>query len=338
MAKGGRLPSETPRKLVTRSRATTDPRFGKTPAERSVEEHIRFGVVNLDKPSGPTSHEVAAWVKKLLRVAKVGHGGTLDPRVTGILPVALEESTKIAQTLLPAGKEYIGILRLHEAVPEKRVREVFKEFEGDILQRPPVKSAVKRQLRARRIYYLQPLEMEERDVLFKAGCEAGTYVRKLCHDLGAILGCGGHMQELRRTKSGSFTERNIVSLHDLIDAYAFWKEDGEEGPIRRAIVSVEEAVAYLPKIIIRDSAVDSLCHGADLAVPGISRLDADINPKDLVATMTLKGELVAIGEARMDTKGMLIEDAGIAAKTQRVVMRPGVYAKMWKTGKDGGQR
>jgi H/ACA ribonucleoprotein complex subunit 4 len=230
---------------------------------------------------------------------------------------------------LPAGKEYVCVMRLHEDADEKRINQICKEFEGDIIQRPPVKSAVKRQLRTRRIYYIDVLEIEGRDVLFKVGCEAGTYIRKLCHDLGEALGYGAHMLELRRTKSGSFTEESAVSLHDVIDAYAFWNEKGIEELIRKVILPVEKAVEYLPKITTRNSAVDAICHGANLAIPGIVKLDADIHKDDPVAIFTLKEELVAIGKARMDTKAMLINDTGIAVKTKRVVMKPGTYPKMW---------
>jgi H/ACA ribonucleoprotein complex subunit 4 len=327
----GRLPFEVERKLVVKAKASTDPRYGKRPEERDIRDHITYGVINLDKPAGPTSHEVVSWVKKILELKKAGHGGTLDPKVTGILPIALEESTKVIQTLLPAGKEYMCIMRLHAEVEEEKIKEIFKEFQGEILQKPPVKSAVKRQLRKRKIYYLEVQEIEGRDILFKVGCEAGTYIRKLCHDIGEAIGCGAHMLELRRTKSGSFTEKDIVTLHDVMDAYSFWKEEGNQGFLRKTILPVEKAVEYLPKIVVKDGAVDAICHGAELAVPGVCKLDAEIDKGDPVALFTLKDELIAIGEATMDTKAILIEESGITVKTKRVVMRPGTYPKMWKS-------
>ena len=194
------------RKLITKAKATTDPGFGKRPMERSIEEHLSYGVINLDKPRGPTSHEVAAWVKGILKIKKAGHGGTLDPRVNGVLPITLEESTKIVKVLLNAGKEYVCAMRLHSDSSRHKIGEALSKFVGEIYQRPPVKSAVKRQLRTRRIYYINLLEVDNRDVLFKVGCEAGTYIRKLCHDIGEVLGLGAHMLELRRTKSGIFDE------------------------------------------------------------------------------------------------------------------------------------
>lgn len=326
----GRLPSEVKRKLVTRHKASTDPDFGKRPEERSPEEHIKYGVINLDKPSGPTSHEVVSWIKDMLGLRKAGQGGTLDPKVTGVLPITLEESTKIARAFLLAGKEYVCLMRLHDDAEKNRIKRILKEFTCEIYQRPPVKSAVKRRLRTRTIYYMDLLEIDGRDALFKVGCEAGTYIRKLCYDIGEIVGCGAQMLELRRTKSGSFTEESMVTLHDVIDAYAFFKEDETDKYLKEAILPVERAIDFLPGVIARDSAVDAICHGADLAVPGISKLDADINIGDLIAIFTLKEELVGIGKAVMDTKTMLVEDSGIAINTKRVIMKPGTYPKMWK--------
>ncbi|MDP6460115.1 MAG: RNA-guided pseudouridylation complex pseudouridine synthase subunit Cbf5, partial [Candidatus Hydrothermarchaeota archaeon] len=299
------------------------------PTERSIEEHLSKGVINLDKPRGPTSHEVAAWVKGILKIKKAGHGGTLDPRVNGVLPITLEESTKIVKVLLNAGKEYVCAMRLHSDSSRHKIGEALSKFVGEIYQRPPVKSAVKRQLRTRRIYYINLLEVDNRDVLFKVGCEAGTYIRKLCHDIGEVLGLGAHMLELRRTKSGIFDESTIITLHDLADAYAFYRENGREDFLRKVVIPVEEALAHLPLIIVRDGAIDALCHGANLAIPGIVKLDSELNPGTEVALMTLKGELIAIGSALMDTKKILIDEKGIAVRTKRVIMKPGTYPRKW---------
>lgn len=317
------------RPLITKAKASSDPSFGKRPEERSIEEHLSLGIINLDKPRGPTSHEVVSWVKGVLAVKKAGHGGTLDPRVSGVLPIALEEATKIVKVLLNAGKEYVCAMRLHSGVSKNELEKVFSEFVGEVYQRPPVKSAVKRQLRSRKIYHITLLELENRDLLFKVGCEAGTYIRKLCHDLGEVLGCGAHMLELRRTSSGGFEEKNLVTLHDLADAYAFYKENGREDFLRGVIRPVEEAINHLPRVVIRDGAVDALCHGADLAIPGVVKLDSELQVGDELALMTLKGELIAVGKALMDAKQILIEDKGIAVRIKRVIMKPGVYPRKW---------
>lgn len=326
----GLLPSERERKYITLSRAEASEHHGKAPEDRTLEEHLARGFVNVDKPQGPTSHEVVAWVKKILGLGKAGHGGTLDPRVSGILPVALEDSTKVLGALLSSGKEYIAVMKLHGSTSRENVEAVFEEFTGEIIQRPPVKSSVKRQLRKREIYYIELLELEEDMALFRVGCEAGTYIRKLCHDMGLVMGVGAHMLELRRTKSGNLTERSLVTLHDLKDAYVFWKEEGRESFLRKAIVPVEEVVSFLPGIVVRDSAVDALCHGAPLALPGVVRVDSRLEEGETVAIFTLKGELVAVGMSKMNTRSIVEGEKGIAAKTDRVLMSPGTYPRRWK--------
>ncbi len=327
-----RFPWEGPKKFIIRAREPEGP-WGKRPEERSVEELLKASVINLDKPPGPTSHEVVAWIQRILGVKKTGHAGTLDPGVTGVLPVGVNAGTKVLYALLNAGKEYVGVMHLHGDVPEERIREVAAEFVGPIYQRPPVKSAVKRRLRVRTVYYLEIIEVEGRNVLFRAGTQAGTYIRKLCHDMGLALGVGAHMVELRRTRVGAFHEKDAVIMQDLVDAYHFWKEDGYEGEIRRVLLPVEKAVEHLPKIVVRDSAVAAIVYGADLAAPGVLEVQADIKRGDLVALMTKKGELVALAHALMDAEDIATADRGIVADTFRVIMEKGVYPPMWRKEK-----
>ena len=324
-------PWEIERKLQVKAEEDTDPRYGCKPEDRSIEEHIRFGIINLDKPPGPSSHEVTAWMKRLLDIQRVGHGGTLDPRVTGILPIALHEATKIIQAILQSGKEYICITRLHSEISEHRLKAVLEEFTGTIYQRPPLRAAVRRRLRKRKIYHLELLEIQDRNILFHVSCQAGTYIRKLAHDIGEALGCGAHMRELRRTRSGPFIENgSLVTLHDVAYLYAEWRETEDEGLLRRFVQPMEKALAYMPKIIVRDSAVDSLCHGANLAAPGILSLDTGILPKASVAIITQKGEAVALAQALASTEHIMNMDHGIVATTQRVLMPRGTYPKMWR--------
>ena len=326
-----KLPSDVKREVLVRAQDMTDSSHGCEPSKRPIREHLRLGIINLDKPVGPTSHEITAWVKRVLEVRRAGHGGTLDPKVSGILPTALEDATKMVQTLLPAGKEYVCVMHLHSDVPQHRLEQVLREFEGEIYQRPPLRAAVKRQLRARRIYYLELLELEGRDVLMRVGCEAGTYMRKLCFDMGEAIGCGAHMRELRRTRTGPFQEDGtLTKLHDLADAYAFWREEGDEKHLRKVILPVEAAVEHLPKLVVRDGAIDALCHGASLAAPGVLTIETGVSPDDLVALMTLKGELISLARATMTSKQILDAEHGIVAKPERVVMSPGTYPRKWK--------
>lgn len=244
------LPYESiKRTVLTRKTEETNPSWGCYPKKRPVPELIRNGVINLDKPSGPTSHQVSAWVKEILGAAKVGHGGTLDPAVTGVLPTAVDNATKIIKTFLYSGKEYVALMHLHGDVHEGKLRDALKEYTGNITQLPPLRSHVKRVERTREIYYIEFLEKNGRDVLFKVGCQAGTYIRRLCEQIGKLLKIGAHMTELRRTKAGGFSENErLVTLQDVADAYAYYKEEGNEKFLRYCIQPVEDAIKHVPKV------------------------------------------------------------------------------------------
>ncbi|MBI4018617.1 MAG: RNA-guided pseudouridylation complex pseudouridine synthase subunit Cbf5, partial [Candidatus Aenigmarchaeota archaeon] len=293
--------------------------------ERSVEELLRSGFVVLDKWQGPTSHDAVASVKKILGLKKTGHAGTLDPAVSGVLLVTLENACKVIPALQGLDKEYVGVMHLHREVEAKKLSEVVKKFVGDIRQRPPVRSAVARKERKRRVHSFEILEINGKDVLFKTSVEAGTYIRVLCHDIGKLAG-GAHMAELRRTKSGDFGEERVVKMHELADAYAFWKE-GRESRIRDYVMPVEAAVEHLGKIAIKDSAVFSVTGGTPLYTQGVAKVTEGISRDDMVAVMTLKGELVALAKAAMSSEEM-IHRKGAAAKTDRVVMEKGIYPKV----------
>lgn len=253
--------------------------------------------------------------------------------VTGVLPIALEDATKTIQTFLLTGKEYECLMTLHGDVSSERISNVLNDFVGEIFQRPPVRAAVRRDLRTRRIYYIRDVEIDGRQVLFRVGCQAGTYIRKLVYDIGEILQVGAHMRELRRTRAGSFTENNSFSLYDVM---ALSKSIGSERDLlaRKIVVPMESAFEHVRQIRLRDSAVSSICHGADLAVPGIVRLSEGILPRMSVALFTLKGELVALSKALMSTEQMMKEDHGLAAKTVRVIMPVETYPRMWKTTRE----
>ena len=250
--------------------------------------------------------------------------------MTGVLPVTLEDSTKIVQALLHSGKEYVCVMRLHHTTAENKVRSVLNEFQGKIFQRPPVRSSVKRRLRTRTIYYLDFWEMEEKNVLFKVGCESGTYIRKLCFDIGEVLGCGAHMQELRRTRAGPFTENEgLVTLYDILYYAAEWRETKDEKNFRKIIHPMEKALELLPKIFIRDSAVAAVCHGAFVTAPGVLSLETRIRKNDGVVVFTQKDEAVAFARALVSSEQILNMDHGFVAKTVRVLMDRTVYPKMW---------
>lgn len=242
----------------------------------------------------------------------------------------LEDATKCAGAIMRSGKEYICLMKLHGDVPDEKLKEAIELFKGRIYQVPPVRSSVARRPRIRTIYYAEIIERSGRDVLLRIGCSGGTYIRKYCYDIGLYLGCGAHMQELRRTRAGPYEEDGSVTLLDVYEAIKLFKSSRDESLLRKVVLPIETAVQLMPKIYIMDSAVDSICHGANLAVTGISKLEDGIKKGDEVALMTLKGELVALGIARMDYKEMLEAERGIAVDTERVIMARNTYPSIWK--------
>ncbi len=211
----------------------------KGPGIRTIEELLEAGVINMDKPMGPTSHQATAWVREILHIEKIGHGGTLDPKVSGVLPIATGRAVKALALVLRSDKEYVCLMRLHRDKKEEDIRKVVGTFIGKIYQTPPVRSAVKRQMRVRAIHSLDILEIHGRDVLMDIDCDAGTYIRTLCVDIGDALAVGASMEDLRRTRSGNMLEDRSVTLQDIKDAYVAWKVDGTEKWLRSIVKPFE---------------------------------------------------------------------------------------------------
>lgn len=285
------------------------------------------GIIVIDKPRGPSSHEVAAWVGKMLG-CQVGHAGTLDPQVSGVLLIMLGNAVRLAPLLLKHTKEYVCLMRLHGDVEPERIMQMATEFTGRMYQRPPRRSAVKRSLRIRTIYTLEVRSIEGRLVLFRAECEAGTYVRSLCHHMGLALGVGAHMQELRRTKSGAFSEQQSYSLHALQDA-CYAAREGDRAVLESMIVSVDAAVPDLPVVVVRDTAIDALCHGAVLAGVGVLRCD-DFKKGQPVAVLTDRKEFVGLGKALVPATSFKPGQTGLVVTMTAVFLPPGTYSRCWK--------
>ena len=294
----------------------------------------------------------------MLRVEKTGHSGTLDPKarvagplccpgpctltspcaqVTGSLIVCIERATRLVKAQQGAGKEYVCVCRLHSA-PEGGLTKVARAIEtltGALFQRPPLISAVKRQLRVRTIYESKLLEYDEERhlVVFWVSCEAGTYIRTLCVHLGLLLGTGGHMQELRRVRSGILGEGdNLVTMHDVLDAQWTYDNLKDEAYLRRVIMPLEVLLTNYKRLVVKDSAVNAVCYGAKLMIPGLLRYDNDIDVNDEVVLITTKGEAIAIGVAQMNTAVMATCDHGTVAKIKRVVMERDTYPRRWGLG------
>ncbi|MCJ1256698.1 centromere/microtubule-binding protein cbf5 [Lignoscripta atroalba] len=342
-------------KLLVRTGHFTPIPCGCTPLKRDLKSYISSGVINLDKPSNPSSHEVVAWVKRMLRIEKTGHSGTLDPKVTGCLIVCLDRATRLVKSQQGAGKEYVCVIRLHDKLPggEAQLARALETLTGALFQRPPLISAVKRQLRIRTIHESKLYEFDNDRHLgvFWVSCEAGTYIRTLCVHLGLLLGVGAHMQELRRVRSGAMDEQDgMVTLHDVLDAQ--WMQDNtrDESYLRKVIRPLESLLTTYKRIVVKDSAVNAVCYGAKLMIPGLLRYgmqlsyramqrqnvdifaESGIEVHEEVVLMTTKGEAIALGIAQMSTVELSTCDHGVVAKVKRCIMERDLYPRRWGLG------
>ncbi|MFB6175257.1 MAG: RNA-guided pseudouridylation complex pseudouridine synthase subunit Cbf5 [Candidatus Nanohalobium sp.] len=313
----------------TREEAETSQEFGQIPENREIEDLLDKGIFLVDKPFGPTSKQVSTWVKEELDLRKTGHFGTLDPNASGLLPVGLNSGTRINQALAEAEKEYIFEVELREGRDEEEIIEALKTFEGVNKQIPPDKSAVKQEEREREVYEIEFLEKKDENFLARVRCESGFYVRVLVEEFGEKLSTEAEMEELRRTRQGLITEDETDTLQDIVDAYHFYREDGDEEAFREVLYPIEKAVNHLPKIVIKDSAVNAVANGSNLGAVGISKFQDGIKEGDRVAITTLKGELVALATAEMNSED-LYDKEGEAAELENVYMDPDTYPKRWK--------
>lgn len=324
-------------KLLVRTGHFTPIPAGCSPLKRDIKSYISSGVINLDKPSNPSSHEVVAWMKRILRCEKTGHSGTLDPKVTGCLIVCIDRATRLVKSQQGAGKEYVCVIRLHDKLPGGQVQfaRALESLTGALFQRPPLISAVKRQLRIRTIHESKLIEFDNDRHLgvFWVSCEAGTYIRTLCVHLGLLLGVGAHMQELRRVRSGAMDEnKGLVTLHDVLDAQ--WQMDNtrDESYLRKVISPLETLLTSYKRIVVKDSAVNAVCYGAKLMLPGLLRYESGIEVHDEVVLMTTKGEAIALAIAQMSTVEMSTCDHGVVAKIKRCIMERDLYPRRWGLG------
>ena len=318
--------------LIKIDESTTNESYGYYPFKRPIQDLLHYGLILLDKPPGHTSHEIVSYVKKILGLEKAGHSGTLDPGTTGLLPIGLEEGTKIVPVLLLGSKEYVALARIHNHIPFERLAKIIKEFTGPIFQKPPQRSSVRRQTRIRTIYEMDLLDQFDRLVLLRVLCESGTYIRKLIYDIGEVLEAGASMIELRRTKVWNFTdEKDFVRLHDLVDAFFLYKEKKEEDKLRKLILPIESALTKIPAITIRDTAVDALCHGAQLALPGVISIPEKLQKDDLVGIYTQKGEIVGLGTSLLAFDDFFKQKKGMSFQIKRIVMKPNTYPKFWSS-------
>ncbi len=323
------LPAEKnmSQKWLVREECETDWEYGQRPEKRDVRDNLENGLVVLDKPSGIKSHKLSVDVKKKLKRGKAGHSGTLDPGVTGVLPVGLNKGTKVLQALKNAGKEYYGSMKLGEEFGKEKIKEVAESFVGTVKQLPPEISAVKREEREREVYEIEVLGVDGEKVEFRIECEKGFYVRTFCKQFGEKLGTEGEMVSLRRTKVGLFQEKDMVEPDKLFNEFQKFN-NREDNSLKDHILPVEAGVKHLKKILLKDTAVSAVCHGAELGSMGVSKLQEGIEKGEEVALLTLKGELVAIGVAEMASES-IVSEKGTAASLKRVFMDKKTYPKKW---------
>jgi H/ACA ribonucleoprotein complex subunit 4 len=270
-------------------------------------------------------------------VEKTGHSGTLDPKVTGCLIVCIDRATRLVKSQQGAGKEYVCVIRFHDTVPggEAQFARALETLTGALFQRPPLISAVKRQLRIRTIHEskLYEFDNDRHLAVFWVSCEAGTYIRTLCVHLGLLLGVGAHMQELRRVRSGAMDEvKDLVTLHDVLDAQWIYDNTRDETYLRKVIQPLETLLTSYKRIVVKDSTVNAIAYGAKLMIPGLLRFESGIELHEEVILMTTKGEAIALGIAQMSAVEMTTCDHGVVAKIKRVIMERDLYPRRWGLG------
>ena len=307
--------------------------YGNPPNQRSVEQLLESSVIVINKQSGPSSHQVAAWLRDSFELELTGHGGTLDPDVTGVLPITIGKSSKAIKVLQESSKEYICLLELSKSFSQDKIQSVLNKFIGPIYQIPPHQAAVKRDLRIRRIYGIELLEHTAKSTLFRVECEGGTYIRNLCEDIGSILGVRSKMAQLIRTKAGPFRLEDSVTLVEAHDLFQSWKETKNDAALKSVLRPLEEMLVDIPVMEVKDSAVDALCHGAELGIPGLSSISKEIKRGQLVSIITTRGESVALARATMDANEIVdnLKGKGKVARLERVIMQRGTYPREWKS-------
>ena len=291
-----------------------------------LNELLRCSFLIIDKPRGPSSHEVAAWARKILGVEKSGHSGTLDPKVSGVLLVGIGKATKLLPFLATKDKKYMCVMGTKKPQTDEQYKAMFAKYTGTITQTPPKESAVAKKPRKRKVYYIKPIQMRPTQALFEVHCEAGTYIRVLVSDFGRLCG-GAEMLELRRIAVGNVYEGSAHKLQEISDA--IWAaRRGEESALMRYLIPPQEALS-LRKVVLHDSAVEAVCAGAPLYAPGLSSFDGKILRGDFVSLLTGKGEFIGVGVARLTSKEMGAHKEGVVCTPETIVMERGKYQKSW---------
>ena len=314
----------------------TNPSFGKYPKDRSLEQLLDCGVIAINKPPGPSSHQLASWARDILGISRIGHGGTLDPFATGLLTLLCGRATKLTDILLQKSKGYIAVIRFKDHINVNKIEKLLEKMTGEIYNVPPKESAVKIQVRSRNISKLELIDydVENRLINLRIECDAGTYIRTLTNDLGLLLDSKCELLELHRHKSGKFNSSMACTMQQLNDAAFLWKEHDDERGMKKLIAPIESILTELPRIVVKDGAVAALSHGAPLARPGLVNAPKDINKDSQVILSSLKGEAVAVAKLIVDSNSLKSMDSGHVSTVETVMMKPGIYPQTWSKDKN----
>lgn len=279
-----------------------------------LKQLLRDSVIVVDKPPGQASHEITTFVKKITGASRAGHAGTLDPNVSGVLPVALGRATKLLRYIAGKDKTYVGIVKFRRILERAEVEALFKKFTGELVQTPPKISAVRKVPRKRTVHALKLLELDGRLALFEARVDAGTYIRTLCEDMGKECG-GARMMELRRTAVGRTAEKEAHRMHDLVDAVWLWREAGDERALRSMLVAPETLMG-LPRAFVKESALKSILSGAQVMAPALESVEDA--PKGARVAIYCGGRFVGVGVMQADSAEAARMERGLAVRLERV--------------------
>jgi H/ACA ribonucleoprotein complex subunit 4 len=309
----------------------TDPAFGCHPDERTLEQRLASGFILIDKPAGPTSHQLASWARELLGLERLGHGGTLDPFATGVLPLMAGRCMKITNKILKHKKSYIAVFRFRTMPEQADLEGVMASMTGRIYNVPPEVSAVKVQVRTRKIFAFDLLDVDGNDVIARITCEAGTYIRTMARDMGLMLNTPVDLKELRRERSGMFQLEQCITMDQLADAVWLWKECGDETALKAVVHPIEKLLVDMPRCEVKDSAVAALAYGAPLLRPGLVSLPAHLSKGTELLVTSLKGEAVGFVKLKADADDIVNMDEGEVARPSMVLMDTEVYPRRWTT-------
>lgn len=316
--------------IILEKDAKTSPDHGTIPSERTIEQLLESCFILLDKSPGPSSHQVSAWARDMMGLEKLGHGGTLDPFASGLLPLLSGKAMRLTGKILTHDKSYLALFKFGKELERNDIEDKMAMLTGKVYNVPPEISAVRVQVRTRKISKFDILDFDGTSLLTHIECEAGTYVRTMARDLGLLLDTPVELKELRRPKSGEFSLSQSITMQQLADAYWLWQEKGEEDAMLRILHPIEDMLSDLPKVVIKDGAAAALSHGAPLLRPGVVSIDEDLKVGSEVLLVTMKGEAVAIAKMSQNSKVIPDMNQGEVAKPNCVLMREDTYPRSWK--------